>query len=435
MNISIINERLALGDLDHPSVLPHLTRLKDSPFVFEVDFGLDELPTKPGILLIRGARQYGKSTWLEQQVKLTIEQYGAGSAFYLNGDYILNLDKLEAEIDKLLATFAKDAAVKRIFIDEITAIENWTLALKRMADSGKLNNVLVVTTGSNATDLRRGVERLPGRKGKLDRTEYIFTPIAYREFKRVCGKKIGNDTLWAYLLSGGSPIACTELAEHGRIPEYVIELVRDWIDGEIERTGRSRSSLLDVMNVLFRMATNQIGQTKLAREAGLANNTVAKGYIDALQDLACVTPAYPWDQHKDVLIKRKACKYHLTNLLVAVVFHPAQIRSVADFNELPNKEQGFWLEWLVSQEILRRKSIKGGVLLEPLGFWQSKEQEIDFVLSNKHLLEVKRGKTSPLEFAWFNKQFPNAKLTVISDNNYKTDKVLYCQLEEFLLEE
>lgn len=435
--VDLINEQLAKGNIDHPSMFPHLTRLLEKPFIFEIDFGLKELPVEPGILLIRGARQYGKSTWLEQQLKQSIELFGAGSAFYLNGEHIMQANALDEKIDALIPAFSKNAKVRRIFIDEITAIEKWELVLKRMIDDGRLRNILVITTGSKATDLHRGSERLPGRKGKLDRTNYLFTPISYREFKRVCGKQLGDKCLISYLLSGGSPVACSELTEYGRIPEYVIELVRDWIDGEIARTGRSRSSLWNVMNVLHKLGASPIGQAKLAREAGLANNTVAHGYTEILHDLGCVLPAYPWDQHREILIKRKECKYHITNLLVALVYHSETIRSVDDFLMLPEKEQGVWYEWLIAQELLRRHSIEGKHLLAPLAFWQNKNHEIDFVIAGKktEYLEVKRGNTTALEFSWFVKQFPQSHLTIINKSRYKSDQVSGCLFEDFLLDD
>ncbi|MDQ2993482.1 MAG: AAA family ATPase [Pseudomonadota bacterium] len=436
-SVDTINEHLVRGDIDHPSLFPHLSRLMEKPFIFNIDFGLKDLPTEPGILTIRGARQYGKSTWLEQQLKQSIHSFGPGSAFYLNGENILVADALEQKLESLIPAFSKDAKVRRIFIDEITAIDNWAIVLKRMVDNGKLRNILIVTTGSSATDLHRGTERLPGRKGKLDRTNYLFTPISYREFKRVCGKQLGAKTVISYLLSGGSPVACSELAEFGSIPEYVIELVRDWVDGEIARSGRSRSSLWNVMLVLHRLGTTPIGQAKLARESGLANNTIAHGYTEILHDLGCVIPAYPWDQHREILIKRKECKYHFTNLLVALVYYSGTIRSVDDFLTLPAEKQGIWYEWLIAQEILRRNSIEGTHILAPLAFWQNKNHEIDFVIPRKitEYIEIKRGGTSLLEFSWFPKQFPHSHLTVISKDQYNTDQMTGCLLEDFLLAE
>ena len=61
--------------------------------------------------------------------------------------------------------------MRRLFIDEITALPQWEVAVKRLADRRVLRDVLLVTTGSRATDIRRGSE-LPGRKGKLARTDY-----------------------------------------------------------------------------------------------------------------------------------------------------------------------------------------------------------------------------------------------------------------------
>jgi predicted AAA+ superfamily ATPase len=433
MNLHNINSNLINGSIDEKGLFPHLDAIKNASFVFNIDFGLKQLPMEAGIIMIRGARQYGKSTWLEQELFNTISQFGPGSAFYLNGDNISDVSALEKSIDELLPAFRKDAAVQRIFIDEITAIEKWEIALKRMADQGKLAKVLVITTGSKATDLRRGSEKLPGRKGKLPRSSYLFTPISYKEFHRVCSSVLGADTLLSYLLSGGSPIACAELASTGQIPEYVIELVRDWVEGEIANSGRNRSALINIMQVLFRFGGTPVGQAKLAREAGLANNTVASGYIDILSDLATVMSAFPWDFNKKIKILRKPCKYHFTNLLVAVAYHPERIRSIADFKKISEQSQGIWYEWLIAQELLRRSAISGEQMLEPLAFWQNKSHEIDFVDPKELFIDVKRGSTSALEFAWFANQFANKQLSVINAKKFQSKQISGMTMQDFLL--
>lgn len=73
MDITNINYSLSQGNLDDPKLFPHVYRLSLSPYVFECEFGLVGLPTVPGTLLISGARQYGKSSWLEQQIVRTIK--------------------------------------------------------------------------------------------------------------------------------------------------------------------------------------------------------------------------------------------------------------------------------------------------------------------------------------------------------------------------
>lgn len=52
--------------------------MRSTSAVFRLEFGLDEIPTEPGVILIRGARQYGKSTWLEGAIRDTVRRHGAG---------------------------------------------------------------------------------------------------------------------------------------------------------------------------------------------------------------------------------------------------------------------------------------------------------------------------------------------------------------------
>jgi len=407
--------------------------LKEAPFVFKFDFGLEELPEEPGIILVRGPRQYGKSTWLEQQILATIDRHGPGSAFLINGDEIRDDAGLTRTIRDLLPLFAMGSRVRRLFIDEVTAVPGWQKALKVLADSGELRRVLVVTTGSKASDIRRASERLPGRKGKLERTTYLFTPISYGEFKRVCGPVLAGRTLDAYLLSGGSPVACAELAASRRIPQYVIELTRDWILGEFAASGRSRASLLAVLECLHRFAGTPVGQAKLAREAGLANNTVAAGYVELLTDLACVAPIFAWDPSRRIPNHRRPSKYPMINLLAAISWHPSRPRSLDDHDRLSPEGQGRLLEWLVAQELWRWAAIRGAEVPEMLLYWMGDEHEIDFVLGPDEFLEVKRGGATALDFAWFPRSFPGGRLTVIGSSRFETDRIRGITAEDFLL--
>ncbi len=96
------------------------------------------------------------------------------------------------------------------------------------------------------------------------------------------------------------------------------------------------------MSVLFRFGGTSVGQAKLAREAGLANNTIAANYIETLNDLSCVIPAYPWDVDRHINILRKPCKYHFTNILSAIAYHPEGIRTIANFLDCIDKDKGIW---------------------------------------------------------------------------------------------
>jgi predicted AAA+ superfamily ATPase len=428
-----INQSLIDGNIALPEVLPHLDNLKTVQFVFEQDFGLSTLPQEPGIILIRGPRQYGKSTWLEQQVANTITEFGPGSALYLNGDEIADHASLMNEIRLVISLFKPGITVKRLFIDEITAVDHWQKSIKRLADAGELKKILLVTTGSKAADLRRGVERMPGRKGKLDRTNYIFTPVSYAEFLKKCGDFFQENSLWAYILSGGSPVGINAIAETNKLPDYVVSIVSDWILGEFSATGRSRSHLLAVLQSLYRMAGNPIGQAKLARESGLSNNTMAQGYIDLLADLLTIMPSFPYDPQRKISIFRKPCKYHFINLLAAICWHPKKPRTIDALKNL-GKDLGALLEWTVAQEIWRRACIaNSNEITEHMNFWQSNDHEVDFILPTQNIyLEVKSGNAQATDFIWFLNAFKNSKLTVINKKHFNTERITGITLEDFL---
>lgn len=435
MNVNDINHYLISDALDRPGLFPHVESLASQQCAFNVDFGLRELPTEPGIILIRGARQYGKSTWLESALRDTVRHFGPGSALYLNGDEIASSDRLLQDIREVVTLFSPTSAVRRLFIDEITAVKNWERAVKRLADAGELRNVLLVTTGSKATDLRHGAERLPGRKGKLERSTYLFTPVSYREFKRVCEGTFGPRTLHAYLTAGGCPVACAELARLGRIPEYVTQMVRDWVYGECSASGRERSSILGVLEYLAGHGTSPCGQAKLARETGMANNTVAAGYIELLSDLMCIGTTSAWDLARKAPLHRKPAKFPFINLLAAHSWHASQVRTVDDFDALTPTDQGTWYEWAVAQELWRRAAITGDEFPERLCYWQSDRHEVDFVSTRDGYIEVKRGEVSPLEFTWFASVFGKETLTVVNARAFTTMNVCGITLEEFLLQQ
>jgi predicted AAA+ superfamily ATPase len=431
VNVDRANEALAAGNVDIPGLFPRLESLRDAPAVFRVEMGLDALPTEPGVLLIRGARQYGKSTWLEGVMRDTVREHGPGTAFFLDGDYLRDSAHLSAEVSRLAAAYRPEAPVRRLFIDEITAVADWERGLKRVLDRGELRRTLVVTTGSRATDLRHGSERLPGRKGRLARTSYLFPPISYGEFLRAGGDRLGPRRLGAYLLSGGSPVALGEMIRSARLPEWTIESVRDWIHGECARSGRSHRSLVAVMEQLHRHAGTALGQTKLARDAGLANNTVAAGWIEMLSDLLCVGTSAAWDASKRVEVPRKPAKYPFVNLLAAAVWSPDAPRTADDLERLPAARQAAWHEWAVAQELFRRAAIRGRADPERIPYWHGGAHEMDFV-TDETFVEVKRGQASALDFSWFSKMLPKGRLTVVCATPFEADRVRGVTLEAFL---
>jgi predicted AAA+ superfamily ATPase len=434
MDVRQLNQFLGEGIIDRDDMWPRIIEYESKAAVFRFEFGLNELPLEPGLIVIRGPRQYGKSTWLDLELRHSAHQFGKATSYYLNGDDFGSKEELENAIVALEASFKKQSKIKRLFIDEITAVEDWETVIKRLWDRGHLRDVLIVTTGSKAFDLRRGSERLPGRKGKLSRTDYIFLPISYQQFHENCSGDFGEKTWLAYLITGGSPILCNDIYQFERLPESSIQIIRDWIFGTIVESGRSRIFFHNVLQSLFKYAGTPVGFAKLARESGVANNTVVSGYMEQLADLLTVLPSWQWDSGRKILMANKPCKFQFMNLAAVVALHPSSIRYLHEFEVLSNETKGVWLEWLIAQEIWRRTCLESpAVDAERLGFWKSANHEIDFVTHDQVLIEVKWGTTGPLDFSWFSKSFPGSQLLVISQSQFQTKQVRGITPHEFLL--
>ncbi len=426
-----INEKILRGGELSPNDLPALASYRQQNFKFEVDFGLSTLPTEPGLIVVRGPRQYGKSTWLETMVSATYDSQGQASCFYLNGDDLIDSRDLFQRCEALVSQL-NPHKLRHIFIDEITSVENWQLALKRLWDMGLTKDTLIVTTGSHAEDLISGAERLPGRKGKLSRTQFIFTPLSYKSFCE--HSSVEDPENWIkYLLSGGSPVAASSLLKEGLIEPYVIEIVRDWILGAIAKSGRARSRALSLLSQLSLRGASPISLAKAARESGLANNSLAASYIDVFVSALFLHQSQPYDLQKQRWIPRKESKFPFINLLGAIAFQSDRVFSVDSFKAMPPSRQGVFLEWLVAQELWRREMRQGRELEGALPYLCHGKHEIDF-LSNGEAYEVKLGSASPEEFFWFHKAFPKTFLTVICNTPFETKWSRGVKIQDFLLE-
>lgn len=71
---------------------------------------------------------------MEKQVLGTYQDFGPGLVFTANGDEISLNGDLVSAIRALVPRFKEESPIKRLFIDEITAIDNWEKAIKLLVD-------------------------------------------------------------------------------------------------------------------------------------------------------------------------------------------------------------------------------------------------------------------------------------------------------------
>ncbi len=279
----------------------HLRRLDDSP----VRLGapqVDEIDLRaPGIHVLRGPRQVGKSTDLKLLARRAL---GAGAE--PRQVVYLSLDLLEDEppaalvesVNRALELASSPPGARLIMLDEVTAARRWQTAVKALWDEGCIDRDVVVCTGSSAVDLAEGAtERLPGRRG-LGR-DFLVLPQDFASFCRAVDATVpaspgltvaeivsaeGRDVvaearihlpalqrgLERYLLFGGLPAAVVEAASgHPEPSEEVQRILWDSLVKEAQRRGASVPATQSLLERVMRSLGSKLSWSKMAREMGV----------------------------------------------------------------------------------------------------------------------------------------------------------------------
>lgn len=142
-------------------------------------------------LIVSGIRRCGKSTLLYQLLK---ERHP--EALYLNFEdtRLYNFDPSDfTRLDKIV----RDSKSKTLFFDEIQIVDRWEVYIRQKLDEG----CKIVITGSNASLLSRELgTKLTGRHI----TRELF-PFSYAEFNAYTQSEPGEESVLAYLQTGGFP--------------------------------------------------------------------------------------------------------------------------------------------------------------------------------------------------------------------------------------
>jgi len=282
----------------------HIRAFEKSTFRYYPEKFFREIPKeKPGIYTIRGPRQIGKTTFLKLYIKKLIEDdVKPSNIFFLTCDGISDRFDLIETVRAYFQMFeGKPGEIRYIFIDEVTAIEDWQKSLKYLVDIGLLDDCLAVLTGSSAYDLKSSSERLPGRKGHGK--DLVYIPIAFGEFLRSLGVEVERKTIeeiltstiddlnrfylrnaflkgyfLKYLNTGGFPKVIDDFLREGRVTELTKNVYKDFILGDAEKYLKARINLLEVLRKLPDIVGQRFSWNSLA---DLFTDTVAG--VDTIQ--------------------------------------------------------------------------------------------------------------------------------------------------------
>jgi predicted AAA+ superfamily ATPase len=402
---------------------------------------LSEFPTKTdAILTLRGPRQVGKSTSTKLLIrKLLIEdRIPKRNIFYFSLDRIQDYDQLYELIDCYLKAVRPGNKQRLyIFLDEISFVRQWQRGVKALADEGRLKNVTVLLTGSNLLDLRKGADRMPGRRGRVDKLDHEQQPLTFAEFVQLIEPGVqltDSDSLVyyqdllarrfdEYLITGGFPLAINLFFTQGHISSYVYQLYLSWIEGDIGRVGKLEKNLYQILSRILAHLSTPFSWYTLSRESGIASHATVQEYVELLERMYVLQSCPFIDLSSRVPIHRKNKKVYFLDPLIFHCFS-GKDNGIAD---------NFYTESLrflndpVSKSRLV-ESVVGAHLFHAFGncgYWQG-QREIDFVSKRRnrlHFFEVKyQNRVTPGEFRWFQPITPHGtKLTVVTKQDLREE--------------
>lgn len=341
----------------------HLAILNEAPFVRP----FPKINFRDGIYIIRGPRQVGKSSWLK--TILSKFQNNGASCFFTSCENIQN----NVELSELLKSIR---GTDCILLDEVCFIDKWARAIKYEADSNHIKTLIL--TGSNAYDLRRGGERLPGRLGHG--AEIDLLPMEFDEFLQMRSqagwKSLSlQESLSQYFNIGGFPSALIEAGESGSTPDKAKQIYLKWLIGDILSAGKNEQYLREMLGQLALCMSSTLSLQKLAQRTQIGSHHTAADYIKVLEDSFALKTLYAIDPANESYRFKKEKKFYFTDPIIYWI-----ALSWSGLSE-PHNSEAQIAEMIAANSLLKR--------YQRIGYLSSQKGEIDFYKPKEWALEVK----------------------------------------------
>lgn len=349
-------------------------------------------------LLLLGSRQCGKSTLVENLLKMRPEK-----SLYLNGD--------EADVRQLLSntTSARlksiSAGYQIVFIDEAQRIPDIGITIKLFTD--QIKDVQVIATGSSAFELTSKLnESLTGRK-----FEYRLFPISFAEMAAHHGLLTEKRMLEHRLVYGYYPEIVTSPGEE----KTRLKLLADsFLYKDLLMLDQLKKPVLldKMLKALALQVGSQVSFHELAQTVGADKETVEK-YIDLLEKTF-------------VIFKLPALNRNVRNELKKgkkIYFYDCGIRNavINDFNPVASRTDvgALWENFVIAE---RMKYLRYHQSDASMYFWRTtQQQEIDLVEETGNSVvayECKWSKTGKVKFpTTFTQNYSVTATHIISPEN------------------
>jgi len=333
---------------------PHLGALKGLRFVFhpplEEDIPLDQ----PGIYILTGGRQVGKSTLIKLIIKnlLTKNTVSPRQIYYVACDLIQRYQELTLIMQQIFEEMDKNQYFY-LFLDEITYVKDWDRTIKYFADLGYFKNGCLLITGSDSIVLREGMKKFPGRRGTSENTDFHYYPLSFSEYvslvapelkdtvnelkevalspdeflKSKIGKVETNLTsdiiqelssrFNRFLITGGFLPAINEYERNKKINKFVYQTYQQWVIGDFLKRNKKEGFLKDIIAALSDRLAKQISVHNIAALTEIQHHATVQEYLEILEDMDVIFIQQALREDKMRPAPKKAKKVHFSDSFIA----------------------------------------------------------------------------------------------------------------------
>ena len=342
---------------------------------------IEKLCVKPFSLnFVVGPRQTGKTTGIKLLIQELLKKVKPESVFYFDCTLLADLESFKKILDEYLRIKETEKVkTSYIFLDEVTALDEWWRIVKGYIDMGVFRNDVITVSGSSSLRLKRVAELFPGRRGMGK--EVLVLPLSFKQFLEIKGVrfkasgKIEKDMevlrrnesrirkiFETYLKVGGFPLSINQ------DPTAQVQLISSF-ESELLRAGKSLELSKAILASIIRKAPSPLSFSTIGSDVGVSYKT-AQEYVETFQNLFVLGIAL----FKERTIKwRKERKFFLLDPFLA--------RTLSLWVDEKFLESAFY-EWIVQADLQRKF---GSV------YYVRNKFEIDCI-ANDLKIEVKIGK-------------------------------------------
>ena len=288
---------------------PHLKILSKQPRIYYSPV-IDQIPKDaPGIFTLSGGRQIGKTTLLKQwMAKIIKTNVQPERIAFFTGELIDDHHSLVRLLTDQLKEMP-ESGINYILLDEVTYINNWDKGIKYLADTGILENTIVIITGSDLNIIKEARMRFPGRRGRSKDVDFHLYPLQFFDVIKL-KKRIANHDLKClldiekntpdelmdilfeefgkYLHHGGFLTAINDMARDKRILPSTFLTYSDWIRGDILKRHKQEHYLLEILEAIIKHYGSQVTWNALSDDLSIDHPKTIADYIALLSSMDAV---------------------------------------------------------------------------------------------------------------------------------------------------